>query len=153
MGFFWAQNWSQLSISVALSMTGESVPSWKPLFPGGWRLLVKELVAKIGISLHFFNFFLLLKFFFWFFAFFGGVTCDRWQVTCDTRYMTCDIWLMTFILLLCFCLFLFVSVLFCQFLSVLVSVILSAQVEGFNVSCMLNFDFGEVKIYLGILGI
>ena len=60
---------------------------------------------------------------------------------------------MTFILLLCFCLFLFVSVLFCQFLSVLVSVILSAQVEGFNVSCMLNFDFGEVKICLGILGI
>ena len=41
--------------------------------------------------------------------------------------------------------FLSVSIHFCQFLFVLVSVTLSAYVERFSFSCRLNFNFGEVN--------
>ena len=69
------------------------------------------------------------------------VTVDRWHATCDTWHSTHDAWHMTpdksqltndF-----FCLFFpYLSIYRCVFLTVLVSVLLSAHVERFNVSRM-----------------
>ena len=54
---------------VAMSVR-HSVHVWKPLFPVDWRLLAKECIAKIGISLTIYIALLIIVFAFPFFTFF-----------------------------------------------------------------------------------
>ena len=56
---------------VAMSVR-HSVHVWKPLFPVDWRLLAKECIVKIGISLSIYIALLIIVFALYFFLLFFG---------------------------------------------------------------------------------
>ena len=139
---------------VRVSSVCVSVPSRKTRFPENWRLLVEEYIANIGMPLNVFSFLL-----FWWFSvfwnFWTGVWCvavavavsvsdkcqvtgdmrhvipDTWHMTHDTWHMTHDIWDLTHEPWI-------KKNHFCLFLSLLVSMLLSANVARFSVSHMRN---------------
>ena len=118
------------------------VPSPKTRFQVDWRLLVKERIPNIGITigiLGFDDFFQWFFFGFWVFAtsllckmgelagrVFCGFSCWRWHMTFDTWHLTCDTWTITFL---------------SSFLSVLVLMLLSAHIERFIVTCKRDYFY------------